>query len=62
MQKSGLLKANISGQGDLDSAGAAGSDSSDEEQKRVPSPRGKRSRLNSVRSDKLREKLQSSSN
>jgi hypothetical protein len=35
-----------------------GSDSSDEEKKR--SPRGKRSRINSIKSEKIKEKMQSS--
>lgn len=52
MQKQGLLKISIS----QDDNGDA-SDSSDEERKRVlRSPRGKRSRINSTKSDKLRDK------
>lgn len=42
-----------------DDMGMKGSDSSDEEKRRSPRP-GRRSRLNSMKSEKMKEKLQSS--
>lgn len=54
MQKSGLLKVNSS-MGE-DSEGHS-SDSSEEEKKRSPRG-GRRSRLNSIKSEKMKEKMQ----
>ena len=49
----------LSSTGNLDDyTGGQDSDSSDEEKKR--SPKGKRSRLNSIKGDKIKEKLQNS--
>ena len=56
MQKSGLLKNSSSLQEEM---GVRGSDSSDEEKRRSPKT-GKRSRLNSMKSEKMKEKMQSS--
>ena len=52
MIKQGLLRNNTS---ESDDFPGQESDSSDEEKKR--SPRGKRSRINSLKNDKLKEKM-----
>lgn len=54
MQKSGLLKVN-SAIGDDEEGNS--SDSSEEEKKRSPRA-GRRSRLNSIKSEKMKEKMQ----